>query len=70
MELLEMIWQAVAGGFSFFMRHLMFFNLIFAVTVVFFQRKEPKSAWAWLLLLYFIPVHGICDLSTRRNGHP
>lgn len=23
-----------------------------------FQRREPKSVWAWLMLLYFIPVVG------------
>lgn len=58
MEMLEMVWQSVTGAFAFFMRHLVFFNLIFAVMVIFFQRKEPKSAWAWLLLLYFIPLLG------------
>lgn len=36
----------------------MFLNLIFAVVIVFFERKSPKSVWAWLLLLFFIPVLG------------
>ncbi|MDR0963143.1 MAG: phospholipase D-like domain-containing protein, partial [Clostridium sp.] len=42
----------------FILGHLFVFNFIFAVIIVFFQRKEPKSVWAWLLLLYFIPILG------------
>jgi len=33
-------------------------NLILAVFIVFFQRREPKTVWAWLLVLYFLPVVG------------
>lgn len=41
------------------MQHIiLFLNLVFAVTIVFFERKSPKSVWAWLLLLFFIPVLG------------
>lgn len=36
----------------------MVLNLILAVVIVFFERKSPKSVWAWLLLLFFIPVLG------------
>ena len=43
---------------QFIFRHLVFFNLIFAVAVVFFQRKDPKTVWTWLLVLYFIPIVG------------
>ncbi len=42
----------------FFFGHIMFLNLLFAVVIVFFERKSPKSVWAWLLLLFFIPVVG------------
>lgn len=53
--------QALDTAFQviqFIMRHLVVFNLIFAVAVVFFQRKDPKTVWTWLLLLYFIPIVG------------
>lgn len=43
---------------DYILKHLMVINLFMAVIVVFFQRKEPKSAWAWLLLLFFVPVAG------------
>ena len=33
-------------------------NTVFAIVVVFFERRSPKSVWAWLLLLYFLPIVG------------
>ncbi|MBR5248670.1 MAG: cardiolipin synthase [Lachnospiraceae bacterium] len=53
-NVLEMI-QTV-GDFLF--RHMMLWNLLFAIAIVFFERREPKSVWAWLLLLYFVPILG------------
>jgi cardiolipin synthase len=35
-----------------------YINIILAIIIVFFQRKDPSSVWAWLLLLYFIPILG------------
>lgn len=40
------------------MEILAYINLIFAIVIVFFQRKDPKSVWGWLLILYFVPVIG------------
>ncbi|MGL5258591.1 MAG: cardiolipin synthase [Lachnospiraceae bacterium] len=37
---------------------ILLFNLILGIFVIFFQRKEPRSTWAWLLVLYFIPYVG------------
>ncbi len=45
--------------FSFVIDHLVFFNLLLAIIIIFFQRKEPKAAWAWLLILYAVPIVGI-----------
>lgn len=42
----------------FFFRHFLILNLLLAVVIVFFERRSPKSVWAWLLLLFFIPVAG------------
>lgn len=55
---MDIVWQNMQIGFDFIFRHLMIINLILAVIIVFFQRKDPKSVWAWLLILYFIPVAG------------
>lgn len=45
-------------GLEFFMNHLLIWNMLFAIIIVFFQRRDPKSVWAWLMLLYFLPVVG------------
>lgn len=37
---------------------IMFWNLIFAVVIVFFGRRDPRSVWAWLLLLFLLPGAG------------
>lgn len=33
-------------------------NIILAITVIFLERKNASSAWAWLLILYFLPLIG------------
>ncbi len=45
------LFQLVSG-------HLLLWDLLFAVIIVFFERRNPKSVWAWLLLLLFVPVLG------------
>lgn len=37
---------------------LLIFNIILAIIVVFFERRNPVSTWAWLMVLLFIPVIG------------
>lgn len=53
-----MIWEDMRMVFSFIFNHLIFINFILAVIIIFFQRKDPKTVWTWLLLLYFIPILG------------
>lgn len=52
------IWQNVWAVITFIGGHMAFWNLIFAIVIIFFQRKDPKTVWTWLLLLYFLPVLG------------
>lgn len=40
------------------MEHLLYINLFLSIVIVFFQRRDPKAVWTWLLILYFIPVFG------------
>ena len=51
-------WEVFRTAVAFFFDHMLVWNMIFAIIIVFFQRRNPKSVWAWLLLLYFIPVAG------------
>ena len=55
---MEILLQDAAAIWDYAMRHLLIINMLLAVVVVFFQRKEPKSVWAWLLILYFLPIVG------------
>lgn len=49
-----MIWKII----TFCVGNLLFWNLFFAIAIVFFERRDPKSVWAWLLLLFFLPGVG------------
>jgi cardiolipin synthase len=51
MDFLAIVWDTT-------LQNITFINLLFCIAIVFFERKSPKSVWAWLLLLYFVPVVG------------
>lgn len=53
-----MIFDSVQMVFGWLMEHLVFINILFSIIIIFFQRKEPTTVWAWLLVLYFIPILG------------
>lgn len=55
---MEVFIEGMQAVFSFIFGNLEYINLVLAFVIVFFQRKDPKSVWAWLLILYFIPVLG------------
>lgn len=55
---MEQLWEFAGSFFGFLFHNLVFLNILFAIVIVFFQRREPKSVWTWLLLLYFIPILG------------
>ncbi len=48
----------VLTGITFFALFVLFANIILAGIVVFFERRNPSSTWAWLLVLFFIPILG------------
>lgn len=37
---------------------VMLVNIILSGIIVFFERRNPASSWAWLLVLFFVPVFG------------
>ncbi len=55
---MQMLWREITAGIDFVFGHLFFINLLLAVVIVFFQRKNVQSVWTWLLLLYSIPILG------------
>lgn len=38
--------------------HAFVLNMLLAFAIVFLERRDPKTIWTWLLLLYFVPVVG------------
>lgn len=55
---MHQLWDGTVMVLQFVFGHLVFFNLIFAIIIVFFQRRDPRTVWTWLMLLFFIPVLG------------
>lgn len=47
-----------AAVWTWLLEHLLYINLILSIIIVFFQRRDPKTVWTWLLCLYFIPFFG------------
>jgi cardiolipin synthase A/B len=53
---------------NYFATGIFLINCLFAITVIFLERKNASSAWAWLLILYFLPLIGfILYLSLGRQ---
>jgi len=50
--------KLVTDILTFIIRHFFLINVLFAVLVVFFERKKPTSTWLWLMVLVFLPVIG------------
>lgn len=55
---MQVFWSNLQAAGGFLAGHLILWNMLFAIIIIFFERKEPRSVWAWLLLLYFIPFLG------------
>ncbi|RBW68490.1 cardiolipin synthase [Bacillus taeanensis] len=43
---------------SLFLGLVIVLNIFFAIIVIFRERRDASSSWAWLLVLFFIPVLG------------
>lgn len=50
--------QSVTTSLIIFFAVILIINVLFAGLVVFFERRNPASTWAWLLVLFFIPIFG------------
>lgn len=55
---MEVMWDSVIAAWNWLMENLLYINLFLSVVIVFFQRRDPKAVWTWLLVLYFIPIFG------------
>lgn len=57
--MLQIMFDLIVDGFGWLYENLTFINILLSIVIIFFERRDPKSVWAWLLLLYFIPIVGI-----------
>lgn len=55
---MEGVWEVFKSIMGFVFGNLFIWNMLFAIVIVFFERRNPKSVWAWLLLLFFLPYVG------------
>lgn len=55
---MEIIADGVQTTYLWVLDHLVVINTLLALLIVFFQRREPRTVWTWLLVLYFLPVLG------------
>ncbi len=58
MAQMETISSFIVRVYQWMLEHLFVINIVFSILIVFFQRRNPTTVWAWLLLLNFIPVLG------------
>ncbi|MBU9723025.1 MULTISPECIES: cardiolipin synthase [Bacillaceae] len=62
--------------FTVFVPLLFIINMLFAIVLIFIERKDASTTWAWLLILFFIPVLGFIiylflgqNLTRRKMFH-
>ena len=67
---MESVWVVIQETWSWLMANLFPMNLILALVIVFFQRRDPKTVWTWLLALIFLPGIGfVLYLVIGQNMH-
>ncbi len=60
-------------SYGWIFRNILWLNILFAILLVFFERRNPTSTWLWLMVLTFLPGVGFIlylfigqDLSKKR----
>lgn len=57
-DLGTLLWQYLKIAVGYLASNMILINLLCSFVIVFFQRKEPRSAWAWLFVLNALPGVG------------
>lgn len=52
------MWDSILSFFRFLESNVIWLNLLLGLILVFVERKNTSTLWAWLLLMYFVPVAG------------
>ena len=62
--------NTVADTWHWMINNIFYINLLFSIIIIFFQRRDTKAVWAWLLLLTYVPIVGfVLYLIIGQNLH-
>lgn len=50
--------MATFFDYGFLGSAIILLNIASAIVIIFLERKEPSSTWAWVLVLFFLPIVG------------
>lgn len=50
--------ESIVDGYIWLLRNNFWINMLFAILLVFFQRKNPTSTWLWFMVIIFLPGIG------------
>jgi len=55
---MESIINFLYEAIKWILNNIFYINILFAIVIIFFQRRDPQSVWTWILVLYFLPIVG------------
>ena len=60
---MESIINFLYEAIKWILNNIFYINILFAIVIIFFQRRDPQSVWTWILVLYFEPlkVFNLCE---------
>ena len=64
----EMIWNGVVTVYDFIMDNIVIINILFALIIVFFQRRSPQTVWDMASSALFYTDTRIHHVSGDRTG--
>lgn len=52
------MWDSIVYFLSGVTQYIFWINMLLGLVLVFFERRNPGTLWAWLLLMFFVPIAG------------
>ena len=53
---------------SFMVTAILVLNIFLAIALIFLERRDATSTWAWLMVLFFIPFFGFFIYLMLEDG--
>ncbi|SDW64766.1 cardiolipin synthetase 2 [Tepidimicrobium xylanilyticum] len=50
--------EYIIDGYTWLFTNILWINILFAILLVFFERRNPTTTWLWLMVLTFLPGIG------------